>query len=153
MSKDSPAPDRRITRYLLSQHVLTLATVEGSHPYCCSLFYAFDNEQVCFYFLSSTDTNHIRQALGNEHVAGTITSAARQVARLRGIQFAGRFYKPEGQEAQEGRRIYIRRFPLAVMTTTALWAVAADRIKMTDNTLGFGTKLHWSRHRQDREAP
>jgi len=149
MKEDGLGVDPRIVRYIRSQNVLTLATVLRGNPYCCNLFYAFDPERIRFYFLSSPETNHIRQALENEHVAGTISSTSRQVARLRGIQFAGRFFKPEGHTEQAGRRLYVRRFPLAVMANAALWAVDADRMKMTDNTLGFGTKLHWSRQGQE----
>jgi uncharacterized protein YhbP (UPF0306 family) len=141
--------DPRITRYLLSRNVLTLATVCKGAPYCCNLFYAFDDRLTRFYFLSSTETQHIRHALENELVAGTVTSPSRQIARLRGIQFTGRFFKPEGLVEQAGRQLYLRRFPLAVMAHAELWAVDAERIKMTDNTLGFGTKLHWSRQGQD----
>ncbi|RLS11995.1 hypothetical protein CKN53_21000, partial [Acinetobacter baumannii] len=40
---------------------------------------------------------------------------------------------------------YCRRFPVAKVSSAPLWQLNLLEIKMTNNALGFGKKLHWSR--------
>jgi uncharacterized protein YhbP (UPF0306 family) len=44
------------------------------------------------------------------------------------------------------RARYVNRFPIARMLRAPVWEIRPDELKFTDNTLGFGTKLHWLRH-------
>ena len=127
---------------------MTLATCIENIPYCCSLFYALDAERGHFYFMSSTDTKHIQQALQHSSVAGTIVSSDVSIARLQGIQFTGKFFKPDGDLIQESKKIYLRIIPAAAFSASSLWAIEIQSIKMTDNTLGFGKKITWLRENQ-----
>ncbi|CDK61928.1 TPA: hypothetical protein QIQ90_005090 [Escherichia coli] len=43
------------------------------------------------------------------------------------------------------RQRYVKRFPVARMLSAPVWEIRPDEIKFTDNTLGFGKKLHWRR--------
>lgn len=45
----------------------------------------------------------------------------------------------------EGRKAYLKRFPFALAVKLDLWILHIDYIKMTDNRLGFGSKLLWLR--------
>ncbi|MDL2320548.1 pyridoxamine 5'-phosphate oxidase family protein [Alistipes sp. OttesenSCG-928-B03] len=52
----------------------------------------------------------------------------------------------EGVElAAAARRAYLKRFPYAAVAELELWVLRPTRMKLTDNTLGFGKKLHWER--------
>ena len=44
------------------------------------------------------------------------------------------------------RARYVNRFPIARMLRAPVWEIRPDELKFTDNTLGFGSKLHWLRH-------
>jgi uncharacterized protein YhbP (UPF0306 family) len=67
------------------------------------------------------------------------------LARLQGIQFTGRFFKPDEEILHEAKKIYLRKIPAATFMPSSLWGIEVDFIKMTDNALGFGRKLTWSR--------
>ena len=41
-----------------------------------------------------------------------------------------------------------RRFPVAAALKAPVWEIRLDELKFTDNTLGFGKKLHWLRAEQ-----
>jgi len=43
------------------------------------------------------------------------------------------------------RKLYFSRFPVARMLSAPVWEILPDEFKFTDNTLGFGKKLHWLR--------
>jgi len=43
------------------------------------------------------------------------------------------------------RIAYLKRFPYAIAAKLDLWVLELDFVKMTDNRLGFGTKLEWRR--------
>ena len=65
------------------------------------------------------------------------------IGRIRGIQFSGILYKLKETELRSAKRSYLRRFPVARFSALTLWGICPDRIKMTDNRLGFGKKLIW----------
>ena len=44
---------------------------------------------------------------------------------------------------EEAKSVYIKRFPYAAVAPLKLWMVEPKMMKLTDNTLGFGTKLIW----------
>lgn len=43
------------------------------------------------------------------------------------------------------RAQYNRRFPVARVLSAPMWEIRLTELKFTDNTLGFGKKLHWMR--------
>ena len=49
------------------------------------------------------------------------------------------------EEEKQAKARYCRRFPVAVAAKNPLWGLRLNEIKMVNNTLGFGKKLHWSR--------
>ena len=135
----------RIVAYLKANVVMALCTALEGRPWAANCFYAFDAEAVRFLFLTHEETRHGREMLENARVAGTVSSQQASVAKIRGVQFTGTARLLEGTERTEARRIYDRRFPFARLSPAPVWAVVVAELKFTDNTFGFGTKLHWRR--------
>lgn len=144
--------DVRIRKFIAQNQTLTLATCQDGAPYCCSLFYAFDESAGLLYFMSSRDSRHSREMISNSHISGTILNAEQSVMRLQGIQFSGEAFVLEAEMQQQARKIYLQKYPVARLNPSELWYIRIDWIKMTDNTLGFGTKLIWEREIAFRQA-
>jgi len=142
----------RIQKFIEKNQVLTLATTDGVAPYCCSIFYVFDEVKECFYFMSAPDTKHIREALQQSSVAGTIVSGDTRVVKIQGIQFTGKFSRPPANNLEEAKKSYLRKFPMARLFDSGLWMIEIEYIKMTDNTLGFGKKITWSKEAEPEES-
>jgi uncharacterized protein YhbP (UPF0306 family) len=45
----------------------------------------------------------------------------------------------------EATKFYHKKNPAGLAVRGDIWIVKIDNIKMTDNTLGFGKKITWSR--------
>ncbi|RMG81050.1 MAG: hypothetical protein D6707_05425 [Bacteroidetes bacterium] len=114
-------------------------------PHACYCFYAFDEKLFRLIFLSDIHTLHIRQAMKNPLVAGTIESEHETVLKIKGVQFKGNFIVPEPILEKKLYGIYYKKFPFAKAKPEKIWAVDLTEIKMTDNTLGFGKKVYWKR--------
>lgn len=136
--------DRNIEKFIAKHHVLTLATAtnDGS-PYCCNAFFAYVKGEGAFVFTSDRATNHGQMMLQNSRVAASVVLETRVVGRVQGLQITGRVMTA----TEEDKKLYLKRFPYAVVADLTLWRLEADMLKLTDNTLGFGKKLIW--HRQE----
>lgn len=64
---------------------------------------------------------------------------------IRGVQYSGRIRRLGGEEHEQAREAYVKRFPVAMKVSAPLWEIQLEELKMTDNTLGFGKKRHWRR--------
>jgi uncharacterized protein YhbP (UPF0306 family) len=140
-------PEQRIIDFIGEHHILTVAVSRDNIPWCATCYYAYEQEQNRFIITSDHGTRHIRDVVegSNIRVAGTIALETRLVGKIRGIQFAGEIRALDGQERDTARKRYLKRFPIArLMPELHLWSVVPDYIKMTDNRLGFGTKLIWT---------
>ena len=140
--------EERILKFISEHRLMTLATADGEGPYCCNVFYVFDQKSGNLFFMSAADTKHVSQAIRQPKVAGTIVSSDVNIARLKGIQFTGIFFKPADSLLEQAKRIYMKKFPLAHFIESSIWCIELDYIKMTDNTLGFGKKISWSREKE-----
>lgn len=136
--------DRRIVRFLRKHHVLTIATSVNNEPWCANCFYVFLEEEAAFVFTTDKETRHGKEFLLNPSVAGSVVLETRIPGRIRGIQFQGEVAEAEGDLLEKSKRMYLGRFPVAMLMDTHLWVVRPKKIKMTDNRLGFGKKLNWS---------
>ncbi|MGV3345575.1 YhbP family protein [Enterobacteriaceae bacterium LUAb1] len=132
-----------IIRYLKKQHVLSLACYDGQQLWCASCYYVFNATHQVFWFMSDTTTRHGKILLNQPQIAGTISGQPKSVALIKGVQFCGNAYVLTDDRL--ARASYIRRFPVAENLSAPLWEVQISEIKMTDNSLGFGTKLYWQR--------
>ncbi len=132
--------DERFAKFIAKHHVLTLATVNSDgKPYVANCFYAYDKRRNRFVFTSDLTTRHGQEMAENRRVALSIVLETRVVGRVQGLQVEG--IAEQGDE--EAKRTYIKRFPYAAVAPLTLWMVEPTMLKLTDNTLGFGTKLIW----------
>jgi uncharacterized protein YhbP (UPF0306 family) len=128
---------------LRRHHVLSIATVSDSGPWCASCFYAWDEHNNTLVITTDTTTRHGSEFITNPSVAGTIALETWRIGRIRGIQFTGTISQPAAEELSHAKKIYIRRFPYAALTELHLWVLSLEYIKLTDNRLGFGKKIIW----------
>lgn len=133
--------------YLQSRHVLTLCCQHESELWAANCFYLFDAEHYQFWLMTEPDSRHGRLMTANPQVAGTISDQILSVSELRGIQFSGIISLASGKALQHGLSAYQNHFPIARKKVAPLWVLRVDQLKMTDNRLGFGTKLYWQREK------
>ena len=131
--------DSRIIDFIAKHHLLALATSKENTPQVANLFFAFDEKDVAFIVASDEKTEHIQNVLHNENVAGSVALETDEVGKIQGMQFQAVMYKTE----EYG--LYFKRFPYAKIMQPTLWKIELQKIKFTDNRLGFGKKLYWSR--------
>ena len=136
--------DSKISKFLSKHHLLTLATSSNNEPYCCSLFYAFLESHEMLIFMSQDKTKHIQDIKYNNKVAGTIAPET-TIAKIRGIQLKGTVEALDGQLLAIAKSAYQKKFPMAKLMDGILYGIELNYIKMTDNTLGFGKKLIWTK--------
>ena len=138
-------PDEKIIAFLKKHHVMTLSTCVDQQPWCANCFYVFNKEKLSLIFTSDLETRHIKEGVQNKNVAGSIVLETSVIGKIQGIQFSGELSLSEGEELEKANRIYLKRFPFAVIMNTTLWELRINYAKMTDNRLGFGKKLIWIR--------
>lgn len=136
----------KICEYLKKQHVVTVCVANKTgESWCASCFYAFDKETMTFYFLTDPVTKHGSWMEQNAKVSGTVASQPRMIQRIQGLQYTGTARIIPGGEDSVARRLYMKTFPMAVVSKTPIWSLEIETAKFTDNRLGFGTKVLWSR--------
>ena len=138
-------PDKNIVKFIKEHHVLTLATCVDEHPWCCNCFYTYLDDNISLVFTSDLNTKHIEQVKNNESVAGSIVLETKIVGKIRGIQFSGKVKLANDENLKMAKTAYLKKFPYAILMKTTLWILELNYIKLTDNRLGFGTKLIWER--------
>lgn len=141
-----------IGSWLAKQHVVTWCVHHEGELWCANAFYLFDAQNVALYLLTDDKTRHAQMSGACAPVAGTVNGQPKTVARIRGVQFKGEIRRLEGQESDAARKAYLRRFPVARVLPAPVWEIRLDEIKFTDNTLGFGKKLHWLRDSRAQQA-
>ncbi len=157
--------DKRISRFLRRHHVLTLSSVSDAGAWTAHVFYAHMPDHDALVFTTDPKTRHGREMLENPLVSGGIVLETKVVGRIRGVQLTGmkeeRVKNKEIDKDDEEERLktrhsslvthhsslitYLKRFPYAIAAKLDLWVLELDYVKMTDNRLGFGTKLEWRR--------
>ncbi|EXU75475.1 MULTISPECIES: YhbP family protein [Erwinia] len=136
-------PLAAIARYLQKQHVLSVCG--GTPVWCANCFYIFDPQAVVFWIMTEKTTRHGEQFAAESQVAGTINGQPKSILLIKGVQYSGRIRLLEGEAQALAHKAYVKRFPVAIKVSAPLWEIQIDELKMTDNTLGFGKKLHWQR--------
>ncbi|MDA3910383.1 MAG: pyridoxamine 5'-phosphate oxidase family protein [Bacteroidales bacterium] len=137
----------RIINFINDHHVLSLATANKGMPWTAQCFYVWMDEEYAFLFTSDDDTRHIKDALRTNFVAGSIVLETKSVGKIQGLQLQGQLEKVEGELYKKCKITYIKKYPIAILSKTALWLVRPTFFKMTDNRLGFGKKLYWGEER------
>jgi len=136
-----------IVDFITHQRVATICCVDAEkHPYCFSCFYVFDAERELVYFKSSSNTVHSQILDRNPIVAGTIQPDKLNPLAIKGIQYTGQILHLKNELCLHAEGIYHKRYPFALAMPGNIWILQPLTIKMTDNTLSFGKKLHWQSH-------
>jgi hypothetical protein len=140
-------PEKKITDFIESHHVLTLATTIENEPYCANCFYVYEKDENMFVFTSDHTTKHVQDVLKNSRIAGSVVLETSVIGKIQGIQFTGRMFFPTDDLAKKVNRKYMLKYPFATLMDTELWVIDIDFIKFTDNRLGFGKKLIWKKEK------
>lgn len=136
----------KIITYLSSQTSLSLCCVDDGMPYCCTCFYVLDAQRISFYFSSSLNTYHANIMLKSSRVAGTVADQTQSVMHLQGVQYQGRVKLLMDEEEKRARQLFYASYPIAKLKKAPMWEIMLNSLKMTNNKLGFGKKLLWSRN-------
>ncbi len=149
------APDRselreRIEAFLGAHHVMTLATTGPAGPWAAAVFYASDG--LALYFVSAPTSRHSVDIAAAGVVAATIHAECRDWREIRGIQLEGAASRLDGAARAAAALCYGRKFPLVANLAAApveiaialarvdWYRVSPSRIRLIDNTRGFGHK-------------
>jgi hypothetical protein len=127
--------------FIAEHHILSLATCHENLPQSATLFYVYDPLHVSFVVASDTKTEHIQNVLCNANVSGTVALETKSVGKIQGVQFKGKMVLSEDSE---DKKRYFKAFPYALVMNPTLWRIELSTMKLTDNRLGFGTKLIWN---------
>jgi len=95
--------------------------------------------------MTEPDTRHGALIQSNPRVAGTVNGQPKSVLLIKGVQYRGVIKLLSGDREVIARHAYQKRFPVAKKVTAPLWEIVLDEVKMTDNALGFGKKIIWTR--------
>jgi|TARA_B110000967_G_scaffold75254_1_gene77893 uncharacterized protein YhbP (UPF0306 family) len=137
--------DQHIIHFLNEHHLLTLATSQNNKPYCCNLFYVYDQLSNQLIFSTETKTKHAQEFICNTNVAGSIALETKEVSKIQGVQLLGTILELKGEHLRSAKEQYIKAFSYAANMDIHLWAMPLNFIKMTHNKLGFGKKLIWKK--------
>ncbi|ENZ5481173.1 hypothetical protein P805_02999 [Serratia marcescens BIDMC 44] len=142
---NTPEQRQQIADFIGKQHVLTLCAGDGLDMWCANCFYVFDAAAMALWLMTEPHTRHGGLMLNNSRVVGTIAPKPKSIALIRGVQYRAEAVLLSGEEAEAARARYCKRFPIARAMKASVWRLDLHEVKMTDNTLGFGKKLHWAR--------
>lgn len=135
----------RIIEFINEHHLLSVAATNGDDLWSASAFYAFNKKNISFIITSDTNTKHIQLALTSNIVSGIIALETETIGMIRGVQFKANILKCSDSLLDKNRLLYLKRFPYAVLKGGDLWELVITELKFTDNRLGFGKKLFWTR--------
>ena len=136
-------PSSKIINFNKEHHVLALASVnEKQVSSSCSVFYAFDEEEMAFIFASDEETEHMKNISKNKKVSCSIHYETKEIGTIRGLQVKATVVKADELD----KKAYLKAFPYArVMPNLQVWKMSVSSFKYTDNRLGFGKKELWER--------
>ena len=140
--------DTSIIEFISEHHLLTLATSNNNIPYCCNVYYVFNQQTNSLIFASDGKTKHAQHFTENPKVAGTVALETLDIEKIQGIQLLGEVSELIGEEFQNAKKHYLKSFPYAEKMDPKLWEMKLTFIKMTHNKLGFGKKLVWEENHQ-----
>ena len=138
-------PDKLIIDFINEHHLLTLATSKDNLPYCCNVFYVYDEINNSLVFSSDIKTRHAQEFSENSNVAGAIALETKDVEKIQGVQLLGEIKELKDEGLEKASKQYLKAYPYARMMNPHLWEMKLTFVKMTHNQLGFGKKLVWEK--------
>ena len=147
MSKQelTPKEEKRIWSFINSQTVMNMATSSEGIPWSASCFFALEKTHKLLVFKSDKESRHMREAVTQGIVAGTILPDKLKIGKVKGIQFQGKMLSDNGDILAAAQKKYYKKYPYAKVVPGDIWMIELSLAKLTDNTLGFGKKLIWKR--------
>lgn len=80
---------QQIRKYLKTQHLMSLATVNKNKPWVCTVYFAVD-EDLNLYFVSPPNADHCRYLTRNKYVSCSIYDSSQKVnSKKEGLQLRG----------------------------------------------------------------
>ena len=76
--------NQQIIDFINEHHLLTLSTSQNDTPYCCNVFYVYDQLSNQLIFSSDTKTKHAQDFMANPNVAGTIALETKEISKIQG---------------------------------------------------------------------
>ncbi|MCX7954478.1 MAG: hypothetical protein N3A01_04725 [Bacteroidales bacterium] len=137
-----------ITQFIKKHHIFNLSVYDNNELWTATCFYAFWEEQMALIFTTDLDTKHGRMMLNNNSVVGTIALETKIIGKIQGIQFKGTVKIADVNTLNFIKKLYYKRFPVAIGTKSEFWILYFTYIKYTDNTLGFGKKIIWQKENE-----
>ena len=136
---------KRIWSFVKDQTVLNFATSENDVPWCASCYFALEKDLKLLVFKTDLDSRHMKEALKQSWVAGTILPDKQKKGIVIGIQFQGKIVTGDEEKIQKATKRYYKKFPFARAMDGEMAVVELTLVKLTDNKLGFGKRLVWER--------
>ena len=138
--------NEKIDSFLEANTCASIACLDSKgQPYCFSCYYAIDSKEGLLFFKSASDSNHATFLHSNPIIAGTILPDKLNKLQVKGIQFEGIVLPFKNELSKYASLKYYESHPIAVAMLGEIWTIQINRIKYTDNTLGFGKKIIWER--------
>jgi len=138
-----------------SQHILTLATTDGTSPWATPVYYVLSNK--AFYFFSNPESHHIANSREGLPVAGEVHESSSGWSDIRGVQMEGIIEEGGFDMASTSAyALYISRFtfiremgkmPMSPMMSLAAleasfkvawYKFTPSKIYYLDNSIRFG---------------
>ena len=142
-----------IQQFIQGQKAASLCCVDAEgHPYCWTCFFAFDAQKGLLYFKTGSASHHTPLMRQNPKLAGTILPDKLNALAIQGIQWEGLLLPAEHELAKNASLHYHKRYPFALAKPGDVYTVQLEHLEMTDNTKGFGTKIHWHRSELAKQA-
>lgn len=152
LSSDNPWRHRAMA-LIDHQKTLVLATSDQNIPWAAPVYYI--HMAPAFYFFSSPNSKHIKQALNNQINAAALFSDADRWEQIEGIQMVGRIEVVTNKMARlKVTAFFLKKFPMAqdllagkgkpnldVSTKVRLYAFFPERIFYMNNQMGFGSRI------------
>lgn len=136
---------KRIWSFVKSQTVLNFATSENDIPWCASCYYALEKEFKLLVFKTDMDSRHMKEAMKQLWVAGTVLPDKQKKGIVIGIQFQGKMVVEDEEKIKKATKRYYKKFPFAKAMDGDIAVVELTHVKLTDNKLGFGKRLVWEK--------
>ena len=97
-----------ITDYIKNNHVISFCCYTEHDIWAANSFYIFDQENVCFYFMTDPGTRHGKLALANPIAAGTINGQPSNIQSIKGrfslYVLVNIFIPPDNHDFASSRR-------------------------------------------------
>jgi len=145
-----------VNGFLSRNNVMTVCTAMDGIPWCASVYYVHQADT--FYFFSSSDSRHIRQAVTNPRASAGVSPDSDNWQSIQGVQMSGSISLVTSvSEKAAAVRAYLKKFPFVgdflmswklnghffskKLTKMDLYKFQADEVLFLDNRSGFGHRV------------